>query len=373
MKSGAIVMNLARGGIIEETALLAGARERASSRGAIVDAFTKEPLAADHPLRKRAEHASHAAPRRVDARRRSATWRSTRARRCATRCCTASSRARSTWPAPAPATGRSCSTRCTSCARAAIVARAILADRGVQAVQRLSLRVGPELAGAAPALLASAAAGVLEGTIDVERLNLINARSIAEARGIELSMHGVRRARASGGDARERERRRAADGGGRGRAGGRAGATDPHRRLPRRRRAARDADHPHEQRRARRDRARRHAARRSRREHRRVSPGAARAGWRGARGDQRGRHGAAPACARSCSSCRTCARRRSCTSAARDDGHARREHRARRGRAPRVLGGRVGARAWCPRASRVRRRRTRWRRCSPRRARTGRR
>jgi D-3-phosphoglycerate dehydrogenase len=53
--------------------------------------------------------------------------------------------------------------------------------------QRLSLRVGPELAGAAPALLASAAAGVLEGTIDVERINLINARSIAEARGIELS------------------------------------------------------------------------------------------------------------------------------------------------------------------------------------------
>jgi D-3-phosphoglycerate dehydrogenase / 2-oxoglutarate reductase len=67
------------------------------------------------------------------------------------------------------------------------VARTILADRGVKMAQRLSLRVGPELAGAAPALLASAAAGVLEGTIDVERINLINARSIAEARGIELS------------------------------------------------------------------------------------------------------------------------------------------------------------------------------------------
>ena len=71
--------------------------------------------------------------------------------------------------------------------RAASVARAILADRGVKTVQRLSLRVGPDLIGAAPALLASAAAGTLEGTIDVERLNLINARSIAEARGIELS------------------------------------------------------------------------------------------------------------------------------------------------------------------------------------------
>jgi D-3-phosphoglycerate dehydrogenase len=67
------------------------------------------------------------------------------------------------------------------------VARAILADRGVRAVQRLSLRVGPELSGASAALLASAAAGVLEGTVDVERLNLINARSLAEARGMELS------------------------------------------------------------------------------------------------------------------------------------------------------------------------------------------
>jgi D-3-phosphoglycerate dehydrogenase len=67
------------------------------------------------------------------------------------------------------------------------VARAILADRDVRAVQRLSLRFGPELAGGADALLASAAAGVLEGTVDVERLNLINARSLAESRGIELA------------------------------------------------------------------------------------------------------------------------------------------------------------------------------------------
>jgi D-3-phosphoglycerate dehydrogenase len=71
--------------------------------------------------------------------------------------------------------------------RAAAVARGILADRGVRAIQRLSLRFGPELAGGADALLASAAAGVLEGTVDVERLNLINARSLAESRGIELA------------------------------------------------------------------------------------------------------------------------------------------------------------------------------------------
>jgi D-3-phosphoglycerate dehydrogenase len=35
--------------------------------------------------------------------------------------------------------------------------------------------------------MAAAARGVLEGTVEQERLNLINARSVAESRGIELS------------------------------------------------------------------------------------------------------------------------------------------------------------------------------------------
>ena len=71
--------------------------------------------------------------------------------------------------------------------RLAAVARAVLADRGALAIQRLSLRYGPELAGGAPMLLSAAAAGVLDGILDVERLNLINARPLAEGRGIELA------------------------------------------------------------------------------------------------------------------------------------------------------------------------------------------
>jgi D-3-phosphoglycerate dehydrogenase len=70
--------------------------------------------------------------------------------------------------------------------RAAALARAILADRGVRAIQRLSVRCGASLTGAADALLAAAAAGLLEGTTEVDRLNLINARALAEARGVEL-------------------------------------------------------------------------------------------------------------------------------------------------------------------------------------------
>ncbi|MCU0619755.1 MAG: ACT domain-containing protein, partial [Gemmatimonadaceae bacterium] len=71
--------------------------------------------------------------------------------------------------------------------RAAAVARAMLQDQGIRLIQRIRLRVSPDLAGAVSALLASACAGVLDGIVEEGRLNLINARAIAEARGIELS------------------------------------------------------------------------------------------------------------------------------------------------------------------------------------------
>jgi D-3-phosphoglycerate dehydrogenase len=72
--------------------------------------------------------------------------------------------------------------------RAAAVARAVLADQGMRAVRRVALRVGPDLAHGAGALLAAAATGVLEGIIESDRLNMINARSVAESRGLELSV-----------------------------------------------------------------------------------------------------------------------------------------------------------------------------------------
>ncbi len=185
LKSGAIAVNMARGGIIEEAALV-HALDSGRLRGAIVDAFTKEPLAADHPLRQSLHTlltphigASSAEAQRnvaVDA---CAAVRDALLHNELSRSINVAGAGIGDWRELQPALHVA--------RRAAAVARAILADRGVRAVQRLSLRCAPELAGASAALLASAAAGVLEGVVEVERLNLINARSLAEARGMELS------------------------------------------------------------------------------------------------------------------------------------------------------------------------------------------
>jgi D-3-phosphoglycerate dehydrogenase len=185
LKSGAVVVNMARGGIVEEAALLA-ALESGTLRGAVVDAFTKEPLAPDHPLR-RARNAfltPHIGASSAEAQRNVAVDACAAVREALlhgelSRSINVAGTGTGNWRELQPAL--------QVARRAAAVARSILADRGVRAIQRLSLRVGPELAGAANALLASAAAGVLEGTTDVERLNLINARTLAETRGIELS------------------------------------------------------------------------------------------------------------------------------------------------------------------------------------------
>src|SRR5438094_3595887 len=72
--------------------------------------------------------------------------------------------------------------------RAATLARAILADQGLRALRRLAVRCGSALVDAGDVLLSAAAVGVLEGVVETDRLNLINARTLAEARGLELSV-----------------------------------------------------------------------------------------------------------------------------------------------------------------------------------------
>ncbi len=50
LRDGAVIANLARGGIVDEADLVAELA-RGRLRGAMLDVFDKEPLAADHPLR----------------------------------------------------------------------------------------------------------------------------------------------------------------------------------------------------------------------------------------------------------------------------------------------------------------------------------
>lgn len=188
---GAIVANLARGGIVDEGALIAACRE-GQLGGAVLDAFAREPLTGDHafcdlPNILLTPHlgASTAEAQRnvaVDACEavRDALLEGELSRSINV------SGGLDDWASWQPAL--------LLARRLGAVASARLADQGHRAVERVTLRVGPEFIAARGALLASAAVGALEGAVEHHRLNLINARSVAAGRGVELSL-------AEGGDA----------------------------------------------------------------------------------------------------------------------------------------------------------------------------
>ena len=180
-----VVVNMARGGIIDETALLA-ALQGDQLRGAVLDVYEAEPLAADSPLRSAPNLIllPHLGANTVEAQRNVSrdvclAVRDALLRNDLSKSINVAGGA-GEWGDLQPAM--------LVVRRAAAVARAVLADQGMRAVRRVALRVSPDLAHGTGALLAAAAAGVLEGVIETDRLNLINARSLAETRGLELSV-----------------------------------------------------------------------------------------------------------------------------------------------------------------------------------------
>jgi D-3-phosphoglycerate dehydrogenase len=180
-----ILVNMARGGIVDEEAL-ADALQNGQLMAGAVDAFTKEPLPADHPLRKTPNlfltphiGASTAEAQRNVAVDTCAAVRDALIKGELARSLNIAEIESGRWKEIQPAL---LLTR-----RAASVARGILASQGARAVSRVDVRCGSQFAGVREALLAAAAVGVLEGVMENERLNLINARTAAEARGIELS------------------------------------------------------------------------------------------------------------------------------------------------------------------------------------------
>ncbi len=179
-----IVVNMARGGILDEEALLE-ALDSKQLLGAVIDAYEKEPLAADHPLRKQPDVVltPHIGASTSEAQ-----------RNVAVDVCIAVRDAlltgelsRSINVADVGGQWAEVEQALTLSRRAAAVGRAILATQGMRAIQRVDVRAGSSLTPASGALVAAAARGVLEGTVEQERLNLINARAVAQARGIELS------------------------------------------------------------------------------------------------------------------------------------------------------------------------------------------
>lgn len=186
LPAGAIVANLARGGIVQdealEEALVAG-----GLRGALLDVFAVEPLPPDARLRSMSNVVltPHIGASTAEAQRNVAVDVCVAVRDLLlhgelSRSINLAAVDRRSWDALQPAL--------LLARRAAAIGRALLGDRGVQIARRMTVRVGSELAGASGALLSSAALGVLENVVEGERLNLISARALAEARGIELAM-----------------------------------------------------------------------------------------------------------------------------------------------------------------------------------------
>jgi D-3-phosphoglycerate dehydrogenase len=131
------------------------------------------------PAAPRAERHPHAPRRAPTPPRRSATSPWTCAPRCATRCSPASCRA-SLNVAAVDGAWRELQPAMLVARRAAAVARAILADMGVRAVQRLTLRCGQRARRRARGAAQRRGARRVEGQLEADRLNLINARAIAE-------------------------------------------------------------------------------------------------------------------------------------------------------------------------------------------------
>jgi D-3-phosphoglycerate dehydrogenase len=180
----AIVVNMARGGIVDEKALLDALKGKQLS-GAVIDAYEKEPLAADHPFRTMPNVllTPHIGASTMEAQRNVAVDVCIAVRDALL----SGELSRSINVADAGGQWAEIEPALTLARRAAAVGRAILATQGMRVVQRIDVRSGAALAAARGALLASAARGLLEGTIEQERLNLINARAVAEQRGIDLS------------------------------------------------------------------------------------------------------------------------------------------------------------------------------------------
>jgi D-3-phosphoglycerate dehydrogenase len=185
LRRGSIVANFARGGIIEEAALTK-ALDDGHLAGALLDVYSKEPLASDSTLRMRENVllTPHLGASTAEGQ-----------RNVAVDVCLAVREAllsgelagavnlagveRGRWHdlRGALLLARQC----------AAIGRALLANRGGRAIDQISVHVGRQFVGAEGLIAASAASGALAAVTGEDRVNLVNARSRAAERGIALA------------------------------------------------------------------------------------------------------------------------------------------------------------------------------------------
>ncbi|MCG6955467.1 MAG: phosphoglycerate dehydrogenase [Gemmatimonadetes bacterium] len=185
LRDGGIVVNMARGGIVDDAALV---DQLSSGRlgGAVLDVYQKEPLVGQHPLRgmDNVVLTPHIGASTREAQRNVAVDVCAAVRDALLR----QDYSRSLNAALAGEDAEAIRPAMRLARAAATVARALLADGGHAVLDTLTLRAGGELSGAGQALLAAASLGALEHVMGSDRVNLINAPGLATSRGIALAM-----------------------------------------------------------------------------------------------------------------------------------------------------------------------------------------
>lgn len=185
LPDGAIVANFARGGIVDDAAL-ADALKSGHLRGALLDVYAKEPLAAEHPFRamENVLLTPHLGASTAEGQRNVAVDVCIAVRDALV---TGELAGAVNLAAVDHARWRDLQGGLFLAKQSAAIARALLADRGAAAVEQLTVTVGREFAGADTLIAAAAAEGLLAAIMGDDRINLVNARARAAERGIAVA------------------------------------------------------------------------------------------------------------------------------------------------------------------------------------------
>jgi D-3-phosphoglycerate dehydrogenase len=185
LPEGAIVANFARGGIVDDTAL-AAALASGRLRGALLDVYAKEPLAADHPFRamQNVLLTPHLGASTAEGQRNVAVDVCIAVRDALV---TGELSGAVNLAAVDRGRWRDLQGALLLARQSAAIARAMLADRGAAAIEGLTVTLGRAFAGAETLVAAAAAEGLLAAIMGGDRINLVNARERAMERGIVVA------------------------------------------------------------------------------------------------------------------------------------------------------------------------------------------